>query len=340
MKALQTTKPYELRFMEIDKPAIMEDTQVIVQMKAVGICGSDVHIYHGTSPVATYPRIMGHEMVGVVHTIGTGVAAVAVGDPVIINQIVHCGTCHACVSGRPNVCFHLQVRGVHIDGGYQEYLRVNQTDLYKLPKELPFHQAVMIEPTSIAYQALSRAEVVDTDTVLVLGAGALGKSLVKALALTQARIIVADVAAPRLEEALALGAHLAINSGDTDLVSAVQAATDGFGVTVAIDAAGIVSSLEVLAQATCPAGRVITMGFMGESSKVKQLHITAKELDIRGSRLQNNKFAQVIADYQAGKLHFEGLVSHQIPFEQAPQAFAMIDAGDTSIKKVVLTFDH
>jgi L-gulonate 5-dehydrogenase len=307
-------------------------------MKAAGVCGSDMHIYRGTSPVATYPRVMGHEIVGVVAETGKEVTKVKVGDPVIIDQILSCGECYPCKIGRPNICCNLKVRGVHIDGGYREYLTAGEEAMHLLPTGLAFTDAVMIEPMSIAFQSCSRAQITKDDIVFVLGAGALGKSLIKAVLLTGARLIVSDVVDRRLEEAAALGVSETINSTKEDLAAKLKEYTR-WGPTVSIDAAGFPGSLPLLTDLTCNAGRVITMAFLEEPSSVQQFKITAKELDVRGSRLQNNKFEEVINLYKAGKIKIEGQVSHVFPFAEAVEVFQRIDTGDPEIRKAALSFD-
>ncbi|MDR2093964.1 MAG: zinc-binding alcohol dehydrogenase family protein [Treponema sp.] len=337
MKQLLTEKPGILKMVDTEMPEIEGPGDVLVKMKAAGICGSDMHIYHGTSPVATYPRVMGHEIVGVVAETGSGVTRVKPGDPVIIDQIVSCGECYPCKIGRPNICCNLKVRGVHIDGGYREYVAAGEEALHLLPEGLSFTDAVMIEPMSIAFQACSRAAITKDDTVFILGAGALGKSLIKAVLLTGARLIVSDVVEERLAEAAALGVTV-VNSRKEDLAAELKKYTR-WGPSVSIDAAGFPGSLPLLADLTCNAGRVITMAFLEEPSPVQQFKITAKELDIRGSRLQNNKFEDVIAAYKAGKLKIEGQVTHVFPFSQAVEAFKRIDSGDPGIGKIALSFE-
>lgn len=339
MKQLVTTKPLALVMCDVPQPTLQNPGDVLIKIKAAGICGSDVHIYHGTSPVATYPRVMGHEVVGVVAETGPGVSRVKTGDHVIIDQVINCGHCYPCSIGRPNVCCHLNVRGVHVDGGYREYMVADQAALHLLPPELPFADAIMIEPLSIAFQAKARAQITADDTVLILGAGALGKSLIKAIQLTGATIIVADIMAERLNEARKLGAHHAVNASTQDMIAAVRRLTGGYGPTVSIDGAGVADSLAQLAEVTCNAGRVITMAFLDQPSPVAQLKITAKELDIRGSRLQCHKFEEVIAAYRNQQLDFGGLVSHALPFADAQKAFDMIDAKDPAVRKIVLVFD-
>ena len=179
MKAVQIIQPNELKIIDVEKPVIDEKNNVLVKMTAAGICGSDVGIYHGTNAAATYPRIIGHEMVGRVAEVGPGVTQVKAGDRVIVNQVTSCGHCYPCRIGRGNVCDNLAVRGVHIDGGYREFLAVPESDCYLLPDSLSDKDAVMIEPTTIAIQSCTRAELKKDDMLLIYGSGALGSTILK-----------------------------------------------------------------------------------------------------------------------------------------------------------------
>jgi L-gulonate 5-dehydrogenase len=276
-------------------------------------------------------------MVGVIAETGKDVSKVKSGDHVIVNQIVYCGECYPCKIGRPNVCCDIKVRGVHIDGGFREYIAADEADMHLLPEKLSFTDAIMIEPMSIAFQACSRADITKDDIVFILGAGALGKSIIRAALLSGATIISADIEDRRLEEAAALGVKFLINPNKEDLAVKLREFTE-WGPTVSIDAAGFTGSLPLLTDLTSNAGRVITMAFLDEPSPVKQFRITAKELDVRGSRLQNNKFEEVISAYNAGKIKLEGAVSHIIPFDDAIKAFQMIDSGNPDITKIALAF--
>lgn len=340
MKAVQIVKPNELKIIEMDKPVIDENNNVLIRMKAAGICGSDVGIYHGTNAAATYPRVIGHEMVGVVEEVGASVQHLKPGDRVIVDQVVNCGSCYACRHNRGNVCGNLKVRGVHIDGGYREYMAVPEKDCYLLPEELSDTDAVMIEPTTIAIQSCSRAELCEEDTLLILGCGALGSSILRIARLSGARIIVADMVDEKLEAALQNGADYAINISKEDIVAKAREYTDGYGPTVSIDAACTKDSLATLLELTGNAGRVITMGFSVTPTEVTQFKITSKELDVRGSRLQNKKFQEAIDLVRSGKLDLNGSVSHCFHFTDAQAAFDFNDTRDPSIRKIVLTFDH
>lgn len=339
MKAVQIVKPNDLKIIDVEKPVINKVDNVLVKMTAAGICGSDVGIYHGTNAAATYPRIIGHEMVGVVSQIFENVKDIKVGDRVIINQVTSCGHCYPCTQGRGNVCDNLKVRGVHIDGGYREYIAVPKTDCYILPDSISDSDAVMIEPTTIAIQACSRAELKKEDMLLVMGAGALGSTILKIASLKCEHIIVADINDEKLAEAKENGAKYTINVLKEDLQAKVKEYTKCHGSTVSIDAACTKDSLITLLNATGNAGRVITMGFSIASTEINQFVITSKELDVRGSRLQNKMFGEAIKLINNGKLNLKGSCSHVFKLTDAQKAFDFVDSKDPTIRKIVFSFN-
>lgn len=340
MKAVKIMQPNELRIIDMEKPAIDEKNNVLVKIHVAGICGSDVGIYHGKNAAATYPRVIGHEMVGEIVETGENVTKRKVGDRVIIDQVTACGHCYACRKGRPNVCENLQVRGVHIDGGYREYMAVPESDCYLLPETLSYEDAVMIEPTTIAVQACSRAELVFEDNLMIIGAGALGSSILRIARLYNPhKIIMVDIEEDKLKESLENGATDIINSKVEDVVEKAHELTDGYGPTVVIDAACFHGSFLTACKCAGNAGRVITMGFGVDPDEINQFAITSKELDVRGSRLQNRKFQTVIDMVNKGKVNLNNSISHRFYFEDAQKAFDFNDTHDPSIRKIVLTFD-
>ena len=341
MKAVKIVKPNDLQIIDMEKPVLDEKNNVLVKIRAAGICGSDVGIYHGKNAAATYPRVIGHEMVGDVVEVGENATKFKVGDRVIIDQVTACGHCYACRKGRPKVCAKLKVRGVHIDGGYREFMAVPESDCYRLPDSLSYEDAVMIEPTTIAVQACSRAQIEFEDNVLIIGAGALGNSILRIARLYHPQnIIVADIEDGKLEEALKHGATYVVNSRTEDLVERVHEITDGYGPTVVIDAACFKGSFLTACRCAGNAGRVITMGFSVDPDDINQFVITSKELDVRGSRLQNRRFQTVIDLVEKGQVDLNGSISHRFYFQDAQKAFDFNDTHDPSIRKIVLTFDE
>lgn len=339
MKAVQIVKPNEIKVIDMEMPVLNDTDNVLIKMTAAGICGSDVGIYHGTNAAATYPRVIGHEMVGRVAKTGAGVKHLKVGERVIINQVTSCGHCYPCRIGRGNVCARLAVRGVHIDGGYREYIAVPEKDCYRLPDNLSDQDAVMIEPTTIALQACARAELDQDDTLLIYGCGALGNSILKIARLYCKRIIVADIQDDKLAAAKQNGAMQTINTLNENLLEKVREYTNGDGTMVSIDAVCSQDSLAQLLQATGNAGRVITMGFSTAATEINQFAITSKELDIRGSRLQNQMFGKAVELLEEGKLDLNDSISHTFSLLEAQKAFDFVDSHDPSIRKIVFTFD-
>lgn len=339
MKAIQIIKPGDLKIINMEKPEIDQKNNVLVRMTAAGICGSDVGIYSGTNAAATYPRIIGHEMVGRVEKVSSGVKTLKPGDRVIINQVTSCGHCYPCSIGRGNVCDDLKVRGVHIDGGYREFIAVPESDCYMLPDSISDNDAVMIEPTTIAIQACTRAKLVTNDTLLIFGSGALGSSILKIARLLCDHIIVADIIDEKLKAAKQNGAKHTINLSKENLIEKIKEYTNGHGATVSIDAACTKDSLIQLLKATGNAGRIMTMGFSTSPTEVNQFLITSKELDVRGSRLQNQMFGKAIELINAGKLDLSNSISHTFPLTKAQEAFDFAASHDPSIRKIVLTFD-
>ena len=180
MKEVVITGPrqYEVREVPIPKPG---DGEVLIQMKAAGVCGSDIHLFLGENPNAVYPRIPGHENAGVVVEIGKNVTAVKPGDAVVVDLVVACGRCPQCLRGRRNICRTVKARGAATDGGWREYFTVPVHEVYLLPRQIPFRDAALIEPFAIGGHCTSRAGIQGGESVLVLGSGTIGAVILQTL---------------------------------------------------------------------------------------------------------------------------------------------------------------
>jgi 2-desacetyl-2-hydroxyethyl bacteriochlorophyllide A dehydrogenase len=339
MKALCVQSPNHMVIEERPMPVIQLPTDVLIKVKAGGICGSDVHIYHGSSSVATYPRVIGHEIVGEIVETGNKVNGFSIGDRVIMDPVISCGSCYQCRIGRANVCGKLKVRSVHVDGGYQEYIVVPQESLYHIPANLSWEEAVMIEPFTIAEQVCSRAELVKEDIVFIMGAGPVGLSILKRVKLSGATCFISDIVETRLDFAKQYGADHTIHAKNVDVHEEIMRLTEGNGATVVIDAVCSTKSFEQTLAYVCAAGRVITLGFGKEPSAINQLSITAREIDVRGSRLHNNKFPVVIDYFASGKLAVKDMITHRYPFTEIHDALRLIEDPAIEKGKVVLFFD-
>lgn len=336
MKALQVVKPKKMQLIEREIPKIEMDDDVIIKVKAVGICGSDMHIYNGTSPVATYPRVIGHEIAGEVVNIGKLVTNVKIGDKVVIEPMIGCGECYACKIGRPNACATLKVRGCHIDGGFQEYFKAPSKAVYKFDSKLSWETGAMIEPYTIAAQITWRADIKKNDIVFIMGAGPIGLCVLEMAKLKGGKCIISDFNNMRLNIAKELGADYIINPSLDNPLEKVREITNGMGANVTIDAVCTPKTFEQAIKITSSAGRVMCLGFVKLPSEVMQLEITVKELDIKGSRHQTFKFPEVINLFNNKKLHPEKLISHIIKFEKVNEAFKLIEKHPEKTCKIVL----
>ena len=314
--------------------------EAIVRIKAAGICGSDVHIFHGKNPFATYPRILGHEAAGEVTQVGGGVLNVKVGDHVAIDNVFSCGKCYACRIGRPNVCSSVKVLGVHIDGVFSEYVKVPADHLYVLPADLKWELAATVEPYAIAAEALDRGQVSARDTVLVCGAGPIGLVILQACKSIGARVLIMDVVDSRLKKAMVMGADAAVNTLKEDLSKAVMDFTHEEGVNVALEATGVISVLEqIISGLVSAAGRVVVLGFPVDPARIAPADIMKRELDIKGSRLNNKKFGEVIEWFADKKVDPSGLVSHVLRYDEVAAGMDLFANNPADVCKIILKFD-
>jgi L-gulonate 5-dehydrogenase len=340
MKVGVIEKPGVLKIVERDTPAVKNAGDVLLRVKRVGICGSDVHIFHGTNPFAVYPRVWGHEFTGEVVETGSGVTKVKKGDHVVAEPILWCGNCYACRQGRFNICENVNVLGVHRDGGCQEYIVLPEANVHPVPKSLPWDEAVLTEPFTIGAQACFRGNVQQGDYVLVMGAGTIGLTAATMAKLYGGIVIVSDLVDEKLAYAKSRGADYVINAGKEEVIEKVREITGGMGSNVTIDAVCIKKSFEQAVEVTSAAGRVVELSFNETPSEIAPVGIIKKELTICGSRLQTKRFPVVIDFITQGKIPLAGFVNKTFPFEQMAGAFDFVNKNNASIRKVVISFDH
>ena len=331
-------KQFEVREVPVPKPA---DHEVLIQMKAAGVCGSDVHQFLGENPNAVFPRVPGHENAGVIVEVGKDVKNVKVGDHVVVDLVVACGECPQCRAGRRNVCRQVKARGSAIDGGWREYFAVPEHEVYVMPKELPFRDAALIEPFAIGGHCTARANIQGGETVLVLGSGTIGAVILQTLKVKGCRVMCADINPSSLERARGYGADAIVNTKEQDLKQAVQEFTNGAGVDVIFDSACYPGSLTTLLEMGIPANgaTIVPMGFCTAQEGITQAMINTRELSIIGTRMSCNQFQPTIERFARHEVQLDGMVSHYIPFDQVEQVFENIIHPPKDMKKMVILFD-
>ncbi|WP_196604258.1 zinc-binding alcohol dehydrogenase family protein [Pectinatus haikarae] len=338
MKAIVIEKPGEINIIDREIPNITTN-QVLIKVKAAGICGSDVHIYHGKNAFATYPRVVGHEFVGEIVKIGKDVKGFQEGDRVAVDPVVSCGECYPCKIGRHNVCRNLQVMGVHMDGGFQEYVAVEYQQLYKLPENIPWEIAATVEPFSIGAQVAHRGRLSASDTVLICGAGPIGLIILQVAKMKGAKVAILDIVETRLKKAKELGADKTINGKEKNITEAINEFTNGEGVNLIYEATGNKNILQTcIRELPSPAGRIVVLGFTTDELSFRQVDIMSRELEIIGTRLNNHRFAEVIEWFKQNRVQQKEIITHTFPFEKAKNAFKLNDEKPEEVFKIILTF--
>lgn len=312
--------------------------EVLVRVRRAGICGSDVHILHGSNPFARYPRIIGHEFAGDIGAVGPGVSGLAEGDRVVVDPVVSCGECYACRVGRPNVCANLEVLGVHRDGGFRDLVPVPARNVVRVSRDLPVEVAALAEPFSIAANVLSRTGCGPEDTVLVYGAGTVGLTVLQVAKLKGARCLVSDPDEARLERARSFGADATINPRDTPVTEAVGGELGGLGPSVVIDGAGVPALLEEACRVASPAGRIGVLGFSPGPCNVSQQEIVKKELTLVGSRLNRHLLPEVVGWLEDGSLNPSAMITQTFAAKDARAAFDLVENHPERTVKVQLAF--
>jgi L-gulonate 5-dehydrogenase len=312
--------------------------EVRMRVSRAGICGSDVHIWHGHNPFARYPRTIGHEFFGHIDAVGQGVDAARIGERVVGDPVLSCGHCYSCQVGRPNVCRELQVIGVHRDGGFSEYITLPAKNAHQVPATIADNEAAMIEPFTIAANICSQLQPAKTDIALVYGAGPMGLTTIQALRGVYGvkRIIVADRIDERLAMARANGADCTINNAKDDLGAAL--AQQEARPTLIVDAACHPSILPQAIALALPAARIGIMGFSAEPCVISQQEITSKELSIFSSRLNSNRFPMVIEWMSQKKINPTALITHQFAYTDVLDAMEVFEKDQKHCCKVLLTF--
>ena len=337
MRALVYEGPWQMPLRQIEAPTAGA-TDVVVAVQAVGICGSDVHGFMGTTGRRTPPIVMGHEFCGVVESVGAQVQAYQVGDRVVVQPLLTCGTCANCRAGRPNICLNRSGLGISLNGAYAEAVRVPQQMLYALPAEMAWEQGALVEPLAVAMHAVNLTPFALMDTVLIIGAGTIG---LLALLWTRRRgagtIIVSDRSAHRLEMARRLGADLVVNVAEQDPVEVVQAHTGGVGAHAVIEAVGVTAAVKQSLAAVRTGGHVTWIGNSQPEVELNMQQVVTRELTVRGAYCFNDEFGRSIEAIRRGDaFDVTTLIETIAPLEDGPELIHDLAEGSLESVKVIL----
>lgn len=338
MKAVQINNVGSVQVAEIAKPTAGTG-EILLRIKYVGFCGSDLSTYLGKNPMVKMPVIPGHEVGAVIEEIGEGVPAGFIkGMNVTVNPYTNCGKCASCRNGRVNACEHNETLGVQRNGSMQEYLVLPWNKVIPAT-DLSEKECALIEPMSVGFHAVSRAKVTDIDTVVVIGCGMIGLGAIVRANLRGAHVIAIDLDDEKLELAKRLGAKDAINSKTENVVERVKEITDGYMADVVIEAVGspvtYVTAIDIVAFT----GRVVCIGYAKSEVSFQTKYFVQKELDIRGSRnAMPEDFRAVIQYLQNGTCPKDELISAVVKPEQAGDILKTWSENPGKVFRILVEF--
>ncbi len=345
MRALVYHGPGRKAWEEVPKPGITADTDAIVRVNAVTICGTDLHILKGDVPAVTDGRILGHEAVGTVETVGSGVKSVQAGDRVLVSCISACGTCRFCREGHAGQCLGGGgwILGHKIDGTQAEYVRVPFADAstYPVPDGASDEEILMLAdilPTAYEVGVLN-GSVRPGDVVAIVGAGPIGLSaIVGARLFSPSHIVSIDLADARLEAAKQFGADITVNNAGQDPMDVVKLLTDGLGADVAIEAVGVPATFELAARLVRPGGRIANIGVHGEPATLHLEELWIKNVTITTGLVNAYSTGTLLKLVTGHQLDAAKFITHHFGLDEFDQAYDVFSrAADTGALKVVLS---
>jgi len=341
VKALVLTEYNHFEIQDVPEPPVGPD-DVLIQVQACGVCGSDVHGMDGSSGRRLPPIIMGHEAAGVIARVGERVTGWQAGDRVTFDSMISCGNCHFCRQGRINLCDNRRVLGVSCsefrqEGAFAEYVAVPESIVFRLPDGLSFEHAAMTEPLSVAVHAVGRVPIRLNDTAVVVGTGMIGLLVVQALrAVGCGRILAIDVDAGRLELACQLGADEGLSPNQTDVVAEVLRRTGGRGADVVVEAVGMGATIKTAIAAVRKGGSVALVGNLAPEVPLPLQAVVTREITLYGSCASSGEYPACLDLIARGTIQVEPLISAVAPLDEAPQWFDRLYNGEDGLMKVIV----
>ncbi|MBD3240948.1 MAG: alcohol dehydrogenase catalytic domain-containing protein [Chitinivibrionales bacterium] len=341
MKALVLKQYNEFDYTDVPEPRI-GDNDVLVRVKACGICGSDVHGMDGSTGRRQPPVIMGHEAAGIIAKTGAAVQGFREGDRVTFDSTVYCGECRFCRRGEINLCDNRRVLGVscddyRCDGAFAEYVAVPARILYPLPDGLSFDRAAMVEALSIAFHAVRITPVVLDDTAVVAGAGMIGLLVIQALRAAGCGTIVAvDVDDGKLELARTLGADIGVRADKTDVAAEVTAATQGRGADLAFEVVGIAPTVSAAIASVRKGGCVTLVGNLTPEVQMPLQQIVTRQVRLQGSCASAGEYPACLDMMNRGTIDVDTLISATAPLAEGAEWFRRLYQKEAGLMKVIL----
>lgn len=341
MKALLLSDYKKLEVTDFIYPQVGAN-DVLVEVRACGICGSDIHGYDGSSGRRIPPLVMGHEAAGIVADVGSAVKSFEPGDRVTFDSTISCGDCFYCRRGQINLCDHRMVMGVSCDdyrrhGAFAEFVSVPQHICYRLPDGFAFQHAAMIEAVSVAVHAANRTPVSLGDTAVVVGSGMIGLLVIQAIRLAGcSQVIAVDLDSARLEKAKGVGADVALKAGEVDVPARVRELTGGRGADVALEVVGTTATTHTAIESVRKGGTVTMVGNLARSVEVPMQSIVTRELSVVGTCASSGEYPACIDLLASGAILVNEMITATASLEEGVDWFARLYEGEAGVMKVIL----
>jgi L-iditol 2-dehydrogenase len=337
MKQALLVEPQKVIFQDVDKPR-PGPGQVLVQVRRIGVCGSDIHAYYGKHPYIRCPIVQGHEFAGRITEVGPDVRNLRAGDDVTARPQLVCGQCYPCRHGNYHICNSLKVIGCQAEGAAQEFLAVDQDLVVKLPAGMDYDSGAMVEPVAVGAHAVGRLESVEGKKVLVLGAGPIGNLTAQAArGLGAAAVAISDLGDFRLEVARACGLPHAVNPTKGNMASAVREAFGPDGADAILECVGVEETVGQAISLARKGTDIVIVGVFGEKPRVEIGLVQDKELRLIGTLMYKAEDYRTAIDLvQSGRVLLKPLMTRHFPFEQYPDAYRFIEKNRDRTMKVFI----
>ena len=331
------TQPGTIEYREVAPPR-PGPGEVLLRVQRIGVCGSDIHVWHGKHPFTRYPVVQGHEFSAVVEAVGEGVTCVRVGERATAAPQVVCGQCRPCLRGDYHICDALKVRGFQAPGCAQDLFLSEDYRVVPFPDSIGFDAGAMIEPVAVAAHATARAGELGGQNVVVLGAGTIGNLIAQAArSRGAARVLLTDVSDFRLAKAREVGVDATCNVTCEPLAEAVGRAFGGAGFSVALECAGAEAALDDAVQNIAKGGRIIVVGVYGGRPRVDMAVVNDRELSLVGTLMYRQAdYVQAVRWLASGAVRVEPLISRHFPFAAYADAYRFIDSSAQGALKVII----
>lgn len=335
------TKPGKIEFREIPIPEIKDD-EVLIKITHIGICGSDIHVFHGEHPFTSYPVTQGHEVSGEIVSVGKDVAAFKPGQKVTVQPQVTCGKCHPCRHGKYNLCEELKVMGFQTTGMASQFFVTDAARVIALPEKVSLVEGAMIEPLAVAVHAIRRAGDISGMKIVVLGAGPIGNLVAQtAKGLGAAEVMITDISDFRLKKAAECGIDHCVNTKAENLGEAIAKTYGPDKADVIYDCAGNNVTIGQAIQYARKGSMIILVAVFASMASIDLAVANDHELDINSSMMYRREdYVTAIELVQSGKVKLRPLVSKSFPFKQFSDAYQYIEENRESTMKVIVNIQE